>query len=231
MNGRGAGHHPGSGIHLLRAEAMAYFHAMILLDAIYMVEKDISREKNMHSLILEYEKILDALHPKLEPEGSARCAYRHCYHKQECYHDYRPKWNERLSLHNIVINQGKWLWNNNSLTPSQLLTGYLDTPAYYSCAALPCDELSFKASVSTEPYILAVGVLNNMTFYIDINVPETKLTGYKRPDSLKPWVNVRLGNMEAELVDVPVGNHVITIVVDGIIPKRMPTLSHVIVWI
>ena len=42
-SGGGARHHPGSGWHMLRGEAFAWTHGNILLDAIYMIEKDMEK--------------------------------------------------------------------------------------------------------------------------------------------------------------------------------------------
>ena len=43
--GQGAGWHPPAGMHLLRGEVLAYNYVHILIDAMYMVEIDLAREK------------------------------------------------------------------------------------------------------------------------------------------------------------------------------------------
>ena len=48
--GKGASWHPPVAMHLLRGEAIAWIYTLALLDAIYMLEDDLSAGKSHHAL-------------------------------------------------------------------------------------------------------------------------------------------------------------------------------------
>jgi len=115
--GGGARHHPASGIHLLRGESNAWYHATVLMDAIYMIEHDMERGMKRDDQIAGYRRVLDSLHPSgrsaldlswynSNPQWKTCQRYYALEAKVECYNDFRPKWNPRLSLHNQLVNKG-----------------------------------------------------------------------------------------------------------------------------
>ncbi len=151
----------------------------------------------------------------------------YCEYQHQCYDDYRPRWNERLSLRNQVVQVGEgWDWKNYSLTDWQLRGGYLDTAVSYNCATPPCGPLSFKTTVHVVPVVQLVSVpVNSSNIYVDTK-PPADLTNYKRPPHLKPWEGLVNAWNSVQIVNLPSGHLVISIE-----PYSKAALSHVITWL
>lgn len=238
--GKGAKHHPTQGVHLIRGEAIAWYHANQLLDAIYMVERDLARGEKPASLLREYRRVMDTLRPKpsiaLTSADYKPCRELHCEQKMECYNDYRPKYNDRLSLRNLVIAQNDWVWHNASLNYWQLAGGYLDTGVEYTCSTNEthvCGDLSLRLPTITVISEVAYILSANYTVYFDLNVPVEKLKHYKAPASLKPWPHLSYqANRRLDYaVELPPGDHVMTI--RNIQPpewRKRGSFSHLFTW-
>lgn len=220
---------------MLRGESIVWYHANILLDAIYMVERDIARGMKHSDQIKEYYRVLDSLRPPraqfaADDKNTKGCATYHCGDsKLECYNDYRPRWNERLSLINQVVNMGNWTWNNNTLNSWQLNGGYLDTPA--SLKAQAGEGISLKVKVAAHPEIMLVSnkpsQLQNCTFYLDANVPPSRLQRYTRPSKLAPLPRPSASKAYVLIKDLPFGDHVLTIT-DCV---SSTSLTHMMTWL
>lgn len=163
--------------------------------------------------------------PKMCGGGSYHCEVQH-----QCYTDYRPSWNPRLSLKGLSLKQGNWSYNNPPLNSWQVRAGYLDTPVSFSCGNADCGDLSFKFTVNqSTPYIYFIGSFKNISVYVDPNVPETKLLNYRRPGLLEPWTKI-VQRSVLEVNSLPGGTHVITLAPT---PKGSPisgTVSHILTW-
>jgi hypothetical protein len=223
---------------MLRGEAIVWYHAHILLDAIYMVGQGIRRE-NHDALVKEYTRTLDALHPPLKPttESLSQCATYFCQgSKIECYDDYRPRWSERLSLRNQVVNNNSWTWSNASLGPWQITAGYLDTAVSFDCKGNACGALSVKISVSVHPNIMLVGggIKTSADFFIDLNVKKEAHSNYVMPLTAKNWTN--FNNMDKHpavmLTEIPGGEHILSIKPRGDAGSDTEiTLTHLMSWV
>jgi hypothetical protein len=232
--GGGARHHPSSGVHLMRGEALAWYHAHMLLDAIYMVERDIERGEKHDTLLKEYTKVLDILRPapNMTEAETANCEKYHCDKKMECFNDFRPRWNERLSFRNQVVNENEWEWVNNSLNSWQLRGQYLDTPAFYRCEAnetFDCGPLSWKITIDASTDEIKL-IASNFTFFIDLNVPVDKMTNYVLPTAVKPWPHRCDTNPDLKVISgIPLGTHVISMW--GLdVPRMVGSISHLFTW-
>ena len=254
MTGGGARHHPSGGWHMQRGEAFAWTHGNILLDTIYMIEKDLAKglsHKHMLGgasiclnilnhlfpliscvlpLYSEYTKVLEALFPSGPAPPPKYCGGSknlYCEYQHQCFDDYRPRWSERLSLRNQVVQTGSgWAWKNYSLSEWQLRAGYLDTAVYYVCDAPPCGALSFKTTVHVVPAIQLVSIpVNSSNIFVDTK-PPADLTNYKRPAHLKAWEGVVSSFGSVQITGLPSGHMVISIE-----PYNKATLSHVITWL
>lgn len=180
-------------------------------------------------LPVEYEKVLDVLRPDVVPPPKL-CAGYHCDVQHQCYTDYRPSWNPRLSLKGLALHEGNWSYSNPPLNGWQLRAGYLDTPVSYSCGDAFCGDLSLKFSVNeTTPYIYFIGTFKNVTVYVDPNVPETKMASYHRPAHLKPWAGVDMRNL-MEVNKLPGGTHVVTLAPNPLGNPIAATLTHILTW-
>ena len=218
VTGHGARHHPTAAIHMLRGESIVWYHAHMLLDAIYMIEHDLERGESYQKLTTEYQKVLDTLRPDNPKIGDAvsQCSKWHCDKKLECFDDYRPRWNDRLSLLKQVVQNVGWHFSNASLNDWQIRGQYLDTPTHLGCYGKnvneTCDNLSFKVMVQSVPevqFVTSVGP-QDFKFYVDLNVPDDKLVGYKKPSDIKTWESVEYEKDRFILTKIPPGRHVVT---------------------
>lgn len=218
----------------MKGESVSWYHAMILLDAIYMVEKDFERGETAEKQIKEYRKVLDALAPRtpLNPPPT-ECEKYHCQYKLECYNDYRPKWNYRLSLRDLVVRQDMWGWINNSLSEWQIKGQYLDTRVEYICQDEKCGALSIVVRVSTVSEAILSGSFEGARFFVDLNVPQAKRKNYQLPATLNSWPDVQISDPKhmniATLRRLPTGDHVLSIA-PGSFSKPI-SVSHLMVWI
>jgi hypothetical protein len=57
--GGGAKHHPSKAFHMWRGEAIVWLHALTLLDAIYMLEKDLQTGKSRADLAKGEDSVLN----------------------------------------------------------------------------------------------------------------------------------------------------------------------------
>jgi len=103
--GAGAGRswHPPAGMHLLRAEVLAYNYVNIVLDAIYMIEDDL-KTMSKEDASKRYQTKLDELQstPPL-PETPYYCDPNECLTKPVCFTDYEPHYNKDFSLDAIIV--------------------------------------------------------------------------------------------------------------------------------
>ena len=60
ISGHGAKHHPTRAFHMLRGEAISWLYTLALLDAVFMMEKDLQSETaaNLIQCIYIYLKIM-----------------------------------------------------------------------------------------------------------------------------------------------------------------------------
>jgi hypothetical protein len=121
QSGHGGNWHPSAGMHLLRAETMAYNYAYILLDALNEVDVALkaghSRTtllEGWHSWVLfccrltvlaEYQRKLDVLQV---PAPDYLYCGEECIHRPTCYTDWRPHFNPKYFLEDIIIGQNGW---------------------------------------------------------------------------------------------------------------------------
>ena len=111
-NGGGARHHPTKGFHLWRGESVAYLHALTILDAIFMIEKDL-KASSASTLLSKYTTELDKLQPPLPHPKS--CSKVFCDDRPVCYTDFTPHHNPSTFLHDIVVGETKWVQEQRKL--------------------------------------------------------------------------------------------------------------------
>ena len=97
-SGKGAAHHPTKSFHLWRGEAIAYIHAVAILDALYMIEKDTSTGKTRSVLASEYATSLEGPLP-----AAKSCDKYYCDKRPICYTNYKPHFNRKRKLDDIII--------------------------------------------------------------------------------------------------------------------------------
>ncbi len=160
-----------------------------------------------------------------------------CHYQHQCYDDFRPRWNSRLSLRSLIVRQSDWTWLNASLNEWQLKAGYLDVSATYKCYNRSCGDLSFKIAVAEVPQIILVGIKTpeRLLYYVGKYVPDSQLSQYTMSLTAVKW-NYSLVKSAVYLTGLPLnGQHVITLRPNhtecGPECDSCAALTHVITWL
>lgn len=208
-SGRGAGHHPPKSIHMWRGEAIAYIHALAILDAIYMIEIDMKTESR-EQLAIKYASQLEHLQGPLPPPQQG-CERYYCPHKATCFTDYKPHASINKTLHELFV--GKMTWSEDDLWKTVFHNTKTKDPLY------------LKVKRGIHDIILICGQygesLKHTTITLDINGGESTTFNYteysfeSRDSNKSPlviWTHRKyLGNECTELSQIPVGTHIIQI--------------------
>jgi hypothetical protein len=231
-NGKGANWHPTRAFHMLRGEAIAWLYTLALLDGIYELEEALAKGKSKPDLLQEYGKKLGDLQPKLP--APKKCQKYLCEYRPYCYTDYRPHYNEKYSLHKIVVGKTNWTYEPEDLGDWSLHYGYLDAkPLYYTQGNM--GEIHVLVNVEKVGTVWLCGAVKesllNSTIYLDQNVKGDDFTNYIPTSSRKKWEKRKyVGNECKEITGLPVGRHVLSISTENSSPGHKTALSHVITW-
>jgi hypothetical protein len=222
--GRGAAHHPTRAFHMLRGEAIAWLYAMALLDAIFMLEKDLKTTKP-GALSEVYKEKLEALQPPMP--APKHCKGYHCEQKMTCYTDYQPHYSPDMKLDDLIVGETKWQYTGKGDEPRK--EGHLDFKPAWSGKNEADGELSFRIKVENADYVWIFGDLKNSVVYLDPNAAanlqkKTDGSGYIYTPTANRliWTKKTVDHDDIHLTDLPKGEHVVSI--------QKGVLTHVITW-
>lgn len=105
-SGGGARHHPTRAFHMLRAETIVWTQTLTLLDAMYMVQRDLAAKHSPAMLFAHYSAALDKLQPPLP--STARCSHYHCLSRPTCFTDFMPHYASNMTIEQITVGRTKW---------------------------------------------------------------------------------------------------------------------------
>ena len=230
-NNKGAGWHPTRAFHMLRGEFIAYVYTLILLDAIYMVEDHLKSRKPEEALKL-YDEKLKALQPSFP--GPKRCQSYHCEERPLCYTDFKPHYNPKYTLSELVVGKTEWTYEAEEYGDWSLHYGYLDAKPLWYAPGPESGEIHLKIEINHMNSIWLCGnnkeSLMHSTIYLDKNV-ENRLTNYVPGNDRVLWEHKKyVGNECKSITDLPPGIHVLSIATNSSHANHKTSISHVIQW-
>ena len=163
-----------------------------------------------------------------------------CHQKPMCYTNFQPHYSN-MTLSSRVVGSHNWTVDGLDYGDWSLTYGYLDAKsAMHTNAGRKDGEIHFKISVGEKNPKKDVwvcgdgcgGALLHAEFFLDVNVADEKLVDYvPSPDRVQWHHKKYLGNECKELLNVPVGNHVLSITTSAAAPPtHQSCVSHIITW-
>ena len=230
-NNKGAGWHPTRAFHMLRGEFIAYVYTLILLDAIHMVEDQLKSHKT-EELVKLYDDKLKALQPPFP--GPKRCQSYRCEEKPLCYTDFKPHYNPKHTLSELVVGKTEWLYEAEEYGDWSLHYGYLDAKPLWYAPGPESGEIHLKIEVNHINEIWLCGnnkeSLMHSTIYLDKNV-EKRLDDYVPGNDRILWEKKKyVGNECKSITDLPYGIHVLSVATNTSHANHKTSISHLIQW-
>ena len=245
-SGKKSSHHPPAGMHLMRAETLAYQYSHILADALAMVEQD-SATKSTSQLAQKYQNELSKL---LVPIPDAKTCSTSCHCRKDCetlpvcYTNYEPHFNPNYTLNEILV--GKTTWSHVfkvGVGPDPGRFGYKDNRLSYElridrASNLTHTELYLKVNVSNRGIVIICGYsvkesLKNAIFRFDFNVnaDARSLHHYTTSPGAALWTNRHYQNDECTILEnIPEGNHILIVSANPNVTDAYLSVSHVITF-
>lgn len=231
-NNKGAGWHPTRAFHMLRGEFIAYVYTLILLDAIYMVEDQL-KTKKVEELAKTFDEKLKVLQPSTMP-GPKKCQGYRCEEKPLCYTDFKPHYNPKNTLSELVVGKTDWLYEAEEYGDWSLHYGYLDAKPLWYAPGPESGEIHIKIEINHMNEIWICGnnkeSLMHSTIYLDKNV-EKRLTDYVPSNDRILWDKKKyVGNECKSVIELMPGIHVLSISTNTSHANHKTSISHVIQW-
>lgn len=236
VKGTGAKWHPARAIHQFRGEMLTWLYGMVLLDAMYHVEKEIAASSEA-AVVARYSDIVKNFGlatPKDIPPPS-KCG-DYCVTKPQCYTDYRPHYNPKMMLDEIIV--GATNWTRTTLadfTPPD--TSFVEMrTGYHAVQGVVDGEIHFKVTVHTEkPQVLVCGYhlkesFEALEFTMDMNVPDARLEAYTPASNRYPWVARKVSTVCGMLENLPPGQHVLSMRSKEGATRLSASVSHIVMW-
>lgn len=240
-NFHGAKHHPTKAFHLWRGESIVFIHALAILDAIFMIEKDLASGKTASVLAAEYTKTFDSLIPALRSPASCDIKGLHCKYKATCYTDYAPHFNRKRTLSELVVGKSTWIETGQVCSSFH---GGPDCPKYKDLKPSYTNkdvdgELYLKIITGISDTVVICGggeSLKHVALHLDVDAAsqDIDLSGYsletrkKYPGKeLIEWKDRSYaGNECTELNKVPQGKHILAL--KSMKAGHVSSVAHVI---
>jgi len=234
-DGHGKGWHPPAGMHLLRAETLAYNYANVLADAIYTVEKD-SETTSIEDMSKKYQAKLNELQipiPSAE-ECHTQCHCRNeCETKPICYTNFRPHFNPNFKLDDIIVgNHTGWYAVLKECVGRDYETyGFIDDRPYYEAKG-DGSEMFVKIYVGSRSEIQVCGYkdqsFKHVDFFLDVNI--TDHSNYV-PLNRTAVTSRKYFTSECTILsNLPKGDHILTLKTQEGRPHHISSFSHVIMF-
>lgn len=201
-------------------------HAMVLLDAIHMLEADLNG-LGPDQLAKQYDAMLDKLHPATVGPP-VLCNGLHCDREQQCFTDYTPHYNPARLLTSLVMSQGGWNRVVSDVKHSK--AEYPDKFVRYVCEkGVDCGKLTVAVTVSSDaPFVLLYGHLNG----VNVTVEVIRDGDHELNEDLSFWSHVTttalaVTGAQMSLAELPPGRLALSLFPA---PREFSSLSHVIMW-
>ena len=220
-SGKGARWHPTRGFHLLRGEFIAWLHGLAMLDAIYMVKKELAAGATVATLHETYKAKVNELMPPMG--GPKRCQKYHCEEKPQCFTNYYPHFPKDHTLTELVVGKNAWSYQGSIPTAGwHGKYGFRDLKPYFKVDKSKPDGggLHLKVTIGKEDYAWICGSkLENSDFYLHENGQDSlpKKEGGHQPYT-PPKDRKKLTNQASEgvldcrhLSKLPKGKHIISV--------------------
>jgi hypothetical protein len=235
-SGGGRKWHPSAGMHMLRAEILAFNYLAAILDGLNMLENDMQSSSNMTQLLVKYQTAVDELFPP-PVKKSRHCWYEECGTRSKCYTDFTPNYNPDALLHRIVVgNHSGWNWRmkqgDGNRNP---MFGYLDNkPGYES--STPYAQISFKIDIPRNLSLVMVcgterDCLKHVKFYIETNIASIGSDYFLGEDKWNQTIHTNAkyrGDECFNLWEVSEGKHVLTVINDA--EGHTSAITHVVTF-
>lgn len=235
-SGKGANWHPTRAFHMLRGEAIAWLHSLILLECTYILEKDLTSGETSSSALLEtYTDKLASLQPPLKK--AEKCTKYLCEYKPQCFTDYRPHYSPD-TLSSIMVGNSNWTYEPEILGDWSLHYGYLDAKPLYYASGVTVGTINVKVNVDKIGTVWLCGAVKesllNSTIYVD-NITDLKLANvssdYVPTGKRVQWTKQKyVGSECKELTGLTRGQYVISIAPNSYKADHKTALSHVVTW-
>lgn len=255
--GGGARHHPSKAFHMWRGEEIVWLHALTMLDAIFMIEKDLQAGQKKEELYKTYAAAMDSLQGPLPdapaPGTSCNAQGRHCQYRSIAYTDYSHLAQLNRTLTGIIVGKSDWL-EDAALYPNEVAGPNFATerfqlerkPAYHNEGKN--GELYLKIVTGVTEWVLLCGQrkesLKHTTMTFDLHGAEDEskdLSEYSFTNRLRTGKDVEplvewkyrhyIGSECTELSKVPPGKHILGISRNETEVKgHVNSLIHVVVW-
>ena len=246
-NGKKSSHHPPAGMHLIRAETLAYQYSHILADALNMVELDLSGTNTKSKLIQKYQNELNKL---LVPIPDAKTCSTSCHCRKDCetlpicYTNFEPHFHPNYTLNDILVGKTSWSYIfRPSVGHDPGRYGYKDIRPVYELrmnknSNYTHTELYLKVNVSNRGIVIICGYLvkeslKNAIFRFDFNInADTHAMHYYTPSpEAVLWTNRHYHNDECTILEqIPEGNHILIVSANPNVTDAVLTVSHVITF-
>eukprot|EP01038_Epipyxis_sp_PR26KG_P015090 gene15090-20305_t len=252
---QGKGWHPPTGMHMIRGEILAYNYLNIILDAIYMIENDLMNTtfEDKTALIKHYDNKWKELRVSI-PENPLYCSHE-CKYIPNCYTNFEPHFNPKgLISHIIIGNHSNWnlIHKEGSWGTTDKKYGYKDYKHYYS-SKVPKAEIYLKVENIRLNIIKLFAAskesLKYVSFHLDPNITiqsHTQSQFHAKSDShvhsrvqeyIPSTQRYQLTNRkdsveEVMLLDIPFGNHVLTIRAEPNLPGNgvLAAFTHIVTF-
>jgi len=241
-SGKGARWHPTRGFHMLRGEFLAYDHLMPMLDAMYMVKKELDNGAKSKTLADTYKAKVDELMP---PMGLPKyCGNYHCADKPTCFTNFYPHFPTNMTLTELVVGRNEWR-----------MDGYMPTDSWHGKYGLrdlkpelkaqpkrpSGGDLHLKVNIDNTNYAWICGSqLDSSLYFLEVD-------GQKRITKSKDGIHedfegsptrtqidsTKLTDKDTcfHIADLPKGKHIISISLDYAKTGVKPTaINNVIMW-
>lgn len=240
-SGNGARHHPSQAFHMWRGESIVWLHALTLLDALFMVEKDLKAGRTRQQLYEAYSTAMETLQGPLPPPPavgtSCNIAGRHCELKAMAFTDYSYLHQLKRTLTSIVVGKSDWI-EDMALYPGET-PGPDFATSRYQLERKPSyhnegrdGEIYVKILTGSTPFVLLCGAkqesLKHTVLTLDLHAAEDDSKDYtqysfsnrlrdknKDGSALSPLVEWKdrhyVGSECTELSRVPPGKHILGI--------------------
>jgi hypothetical protein len=237
----GAPHHPTKAFHMMRGESIAFLHALTLLDAVLMIQGDYEAKLTREAMLQNYEEQLTKVQSSLPPPKTCSGAGLYCGDKATCYTDFKPHYNPKRTLKELVVGKSEWLETGDELTDWHNKGGFQDLKPIWSNSGGVEGDLYLRIPTGKTGRMMFCGgkeSLKHVDIKFDLHAGEKEaeaLAEYSfatRPAdaaALVSWTDRKYAKNECTILDkVPPGTHIVGLV--SLKKDHISSVAHVIVW-
>lgn len=238
--GHGKNWHPTVGLHMLRGEVLSWTYLFPMMDAAFTLLSELQSVSGTdwrQPLITRYQGLLNSAENFQIPK-SKTCSSFDCNHQPRCYTDYTPHFHTNYTFKDILVTKNpKWIHTKQDIDATSSRQGrdaaHFEARPSYQAISHTQGNISFAIQVGEGQKIMVCGYKyhadnhKNMEYFVALNASPSEATTV-----FQVWINVKQVGPCAALLDVPMGNHIVSVV-----PKKARSaatqpvgITHIITW-